>query len=1106
MRKGTRKLGFVGAIALIASPGNARDVPAQSAETVKAGPDALLSDFQNPPSSARPRVWWHWMNGNVTKDGIDKDLSWLKGAGVGGVQNFDGSLDTPAVVDQRLPYMSSIWQDAFRHAVARAKADKLEFTIASSSGWSETGGPWVRPEQAMKKMVWSETIVERGRIEQPLPMPPSVTGLFQNVPGGGTEPSSDHRPVLPSLYRDAAVVAYRIPAAEQEGAMAITASSAIDAAALDDGDLTDAVELPFEDKDNVWIEASFERPQTLRALQIALEPGARVGPLLPPWPIGHIEASDDGKSYRTIAALPPRGNIQQTIAFPSTTAKHFRLVLERRFGPVAIATFDRPQEPPASLKVMEFKFISGARVNRFEDKAGFSPASGLQDFATPDYAAAEVISPHDVVNVSDKLRPDGTLDWVAPKGRWRIVRFGWSLTGKMNNPASPEGTGLEVDKLNARHVSEYTKTYLSNYQRALGQEKLGEAGIAAMLNDSYEALSANWTDDILDQFQTRRGYDPHPWLPVLAGYVVTNSQKSDAFLWDFRRTLSDLIADAHYGTLTNAVHALGMIRYGESHEGSRAFVGDGMEVKKTADVPMGATWAGDHGPQSRYLPDILESASVAHLYGQNIVAAESFTAVMPAYAFPPEVLKSTADSMMANGVNRFVIHTSVHQPIDRAGPGIGLGPFGQWFTRKETWAAMARPWVEYLGRSGFLLQQGRFAGDIAYFYGEDDNITAAFNGRQPIIPSGFAFDFVNGDALRSLLSTKDGVLSAPSGAQYQILVIDPAVQQITVPVLRKIASFVAGGGALVGVAPKTSPTMVDNRDEFDGLVKSIWSSRSIYPTIELAAIAHGITPDVIFERNASQLAFVHRSAANEDIYFISNPGGEAIETKISFRVEGKAAELWRAEDGSAEPLSYQMADGRTMVPLSLQPHDAVFVVFKGQSNEASRIVAPMRDVSRIALATPWKIEFPAAFGNGARSITSKALNSWSVSNDPAIRYFSGTARYQNSFMLPFDWKRRATRWILELGSVKNLAEIRINGCIAGTVWKAPFSIDISKCARAGRNVLEVRVANLWPNRLIGDAQPGFSGRPAFATFNPYKADSPLLPSGLLGPVELIGKK
>ena len=353
----------------------------------------------------------------------------------------------------------------------------------------------------------------------------------------------------------------------------------------------------------------------------------------------------------------------------------------------------------------------------------------------------------------------------------------------------------------------------------LALTSIGKQGLQYMLTDSYEAGIANWTDEILEQFEKRRGYDPRPWLPALAGRIVVARPTATGFSGISARLSATSLPMNTTDTCPNCSSERGMGRYGESHEGGRAFIGDGMKVKKSADVPMGALWASAPWPHEHpNNADIRESASVAHIYGQKFVAAESLTAFGNTFAFTPETLKPHADRELAMGLNRFVIHTSVHQPDDRPGPGVTLGPFGQWFTRHETWAGEARPWISYLTRSSFLLQQGRFVADIAYLYGEGDNVTNLFGGGAPPIPAGFNFDYVNSDALLNVFSVKDGKLTTPSGMQYRVLALDASTRRMSLPVLMKIRDLVDAGATVVGARPESSPSLVDDANEFATIV------------------------------------------------------------------------------------------------------------------------------------------------------------------------------------------------------------------------------------------------------------------------------------------------
>ncbi len=376
----------------------------------------------------------------------------------------------------------------------------------------------------------------------------------------------------------------------------------------------------------------------------------------------------------------------------------------------------------------------------------------------------------DVIDLTGKMKPDGSLDWTPPAGNWIILRIGSSLTGHENGPAPAEATGLEVDKLNKDYVKNYVDGYLKMYADTVGSEKMGSDGISYMLTDSIEVGPQNWTDHILDEFQARRGYDAHPWLPALTGVVIKSTEDTDRFLWDFRRTISQLIAENHYGEISDELHAHGMRYYGEALEQHRPSLGDDMEMRSKTDVPMGAMWtyAGNPTPEVDYIADLRGAASVAHVYGQNLVGAESMTSRGPAWSFSPNSLKKVADLEFALGVNRFEIHESAHQPVADLAPGLTLGPYGIWFNRNDTWAEQAKPWVTYLARCSDLLQQGRFNADVAYFYGEEGPLTAVFGWKAITdAPDGYAFDFVNSDVVLHQLSVKE--VGPPHGSVWREL-------------------------------------------------------------------------------------------------------------------------------------------------------------------------------------------------------------------------------------------------------------------------------------------------------------------------------------------------
>jgi hypothetical protein len=1076
--------------------------------------DPLARGFASPPDSAKPRVWWHWMSGNVTKDGIKADLEWMKRVGIAGFQNFDAGLATPQIVERRLVYMTPEWKEAFKYAATLADELNLEMAIAGSPGWSESGGPWVTPAQAMKKYVWSETRLEGGRrFSGTLPKPPTVTGPYQNTGGRHEGYMEGTKAAPPEFYADSAVVAYRVP--ESDRALAelrakVTSSGGdFDLSALTDGDLAEATLLPAAPADQkAWIQFEFPNPQTVYGLTFVRGGEGRRGGGAG---IQELESSEDGQTFRTVTEIPAGA---RTIAFPSVTARFFRLTV-RTEAPSAGAGEGssegaQAQPAPAGTPVAELSLHTSAVVNRFQDKAAFSAASDLYGMTTPAAPAADVVRKGDVIDLTSRMRADGRLDWTPPAGRWVVLRFGYSLTGARNSPASPEATGLEVDKLSRSHVKGYFDNYLDQYKDTVGP-LMGKRGLQYVITDSWEAGVANWTDSMTAEFRKRRGYDMHPWMPVLAGRVVESAEASDRFLWDFRKTLADLVAENHYDQLTTILHERGMGRYTESHEYGRAFIADGMEVKRGADIPMSAMWVEEPGkPSENHDSDIRESASVAHIYGQNLVAAESLTAYLHAWAYSPETLKSTADRLMAMGLNRFVIHTSVHQPVDDKIPGLGLGPFGQWFTRHETWAELAKPWTTYLSRSCYMLQQGKFVADILYYYGEDSNITALFLEKLPDIPAGYNFDFVNADALKNRLSVADGKITTATGMSYRVLALDPNSRHMSLAVLRKIRDLVKGGAVVVGPKPVESPSLADSQAEFQAIADEVWGSGigkgKVFgsETLAEALEALKVEPDFAYTKpqQDTSLRFVHRKLADGDVFWVSNTNDRPEVLEASFRVEDKAPELWHAETGVVEPAAYSIAGGRTTILLRLDPNDAVFVVFRKAAEAPSRALPLPAETCLASVTGAWDVAFQSDRGAPAK-ISLDSLSSWSNSTDPGVKYFSGTATYTKTIQAPAEWFKAGAKLWLDLGDVKNIAQVTVNGRPFGILWKMPFRVDVTSALRAGANTLEIKVANLWVNRLIGDKQPDCAKKYTYTALEFYRADSPLLPSGLIGPVLLV---
>ena len=1053
------------------------------------GAQTLYEGFADPPQEARPRVWWHWMDGNVSMEGVRKDIDWMERAGIGGFHQFDaGGIGVRPIVDELVSYGSPGWKAALGYAMELAQAKGMETAIASAPGWSSTGGPWVKPENAMKKLTW-RTMDVTGPGIRLLRLPPhfQTPGKYQNYPE-----SSDVTP----WYEHVATLAVKLPDAEKTmtamGAKVSSSGGHFTVEQLTDGDFANAVELPVHPDGYAWIQYSFDRPQMIRAVTLSGCPLRSEWRAEPPLYRNRLEASDDGIAWRKVCDIPDSSLPVMTMDIPATRARHFRLMVKNPEPDNSLARFGVPTRIPTGTAIPEFVLQGVVKVNHAEEKAGFSAPHDFADYLTPD-------SPDPIVKVQDLslIDQDGTMIFDIPAGTWRIYRFGVSLTGKKNHPAPPSATGLEVDKLDPEAWETYFKDFFRLYEGM---------PVQYVLTDSYEAGQMTWTRNMFAEFKTRRGYNLLPWLPALAGEIIRSTEETERFLFDWRQTLAELFTE-NYDRLNDIARQAGMKgRYTESHENGHVYVGDGMDLKRTATVPMSAIWMDDAGDGSSIpmaMADIRESASVAHVYGQNIVAAEAFTTSGvggKSYSYSPAKMKYTADIALSCGLNRFVIHESSHQPSDSHRPGLDLIGFGQWFNRHETWAEEARAWTDYLARSSYLLQQGKYKADILYYYGEDNCITGLFGHRLPDIPKGYSYDFVNPSGiLRSVFPFKDGLITE-SGMNYRMLVLGPNCRTMSYAVLQRILYLAQAGVPVCGTVPERAASLSDDQDAFSILALQLQSLMLDMPLAEALA-KKGIEPDFIAPDG---WAYVHRETDEEDIYWIRNFTGAPASSVILLRAGQGLPRVLDPATGKVRCVNASTTeDGYRFFRLDLEENDALFVVI-GKKPEDAIPVVRTHTIPLLTLEGAWNLSFESGMGAPATAVFDQ-LKSYTESANPAIRYYSGTVVYRKEFNLSKKQVKDMLSYEIDLGSVKELARVSINGFDLGVVWKAPFRVEVpAEYIHQGINALEVKVINLWPNRIIGDLQPDAVRIWTYVGSPFYSADSPLLPSGLLGPVTLSG--
>jgi hypothetical protein len=1138
-----------------------------------AEPASLENSFVSPPDATKPRCYWYWMDGNVTTNGITKDLEAMQRVGIG--EAYIGIIaDQSRLAPGNVKALTEPFWETMTHAVREGTRLGVDIGVFNSPGWSQSGGPWVKPEQAMRHLVLP-VIRLRG--------PQHFSGKLPRPEGA---------------FQDVAVLAF--PAPKDDA----------DSIATHGGKVTKTPGV-----------VTIELPQAFTARSLTVTPSQRVNLT------AELQASDDGATFRSLRKLTiDRHNLgvevgpvplaPVVVAFPATTARVFRLLLSV------------PED------IGEVQLSGAARVDSLAEKSlakAFQDPLPPFDFYTwptqaePD-SADRVVAATSVQNLSKQLRPDGSLDWDVPAGDWIIQRIGMVPTGTKNSPAPPEATGLEVDKMNRAALKSHFDAYVGELlSRLPAAERKSWKHVVA---DSYERGPQNWTDGFAAQFQQRYGYDPIPYLPVLTGRLVGGAEQSNRFLWDLRRLVADQVASEYVGGLRDlcAEHGLKMWLENYGHWG---FPSEFLLYGGNCDEVSGEFWeSGDLGSI-----ELRDAASAAHTYGKRQVFAEAWTGG-PMVLSTPWSLKRRGDWALCQGINQFVLHVCIHQPWEDRQPGINA-PFGTEFNRHNTWFELSSGWIDYLRRCSVLLQAGVQVADVAYFIGEDaPQMTGT---RQPELSPGYDFDYINADVLLHRARVELGRLVLPDGMSYRLLVLPPS-ETMRPETLARIRSFVDGGLAVIGTLPTRSPSLqgypacdakvqklaaeLKGRVRADGNIqaalqvppdlaginpaKILYTHRrdgdtdiyflsnqadapaQLIPTFRVTGkVAELWHPDTgVMERVGSETSddvtrVSLRLEARGSVFVVFRPPAKGLEFVASFTRNGQPVmpvaskppviQIQTATFGVPGDAAHSR-DARSEVQTLVNGGEAEFPVGKlneggdpayhivktlvvaytadglpfnisAREPDAISIGVPISDVRPAAqlrsekggqlnlvasqpgeyevkmasgktqraeisavpppqeIAGAWEVSFPPKWG-APEKITLDKLASLSESTHAGVRFFSGTATYTRTF----DWKpgakigrQKSAIW-LELGEVHALARVKLNGHDLGTLWLPPSRVNITEALHAGSNTLEIRVANLWRNRMIGDAALPVADRFTWSSAAQFSDDTPLPKSGLLGPV------
>jgi len=1120
--------------------------------------DKLLESFRNPPPSAAPWVLWYWVHAAVSKQGITADLEAMKKLGIAGAYIATIKDTTnPSILQDPARQLSPEWWEMISWAQQEAKRLDLQLAMHVGDGFAVAGGPWVTPELSMQKLVWSELVAEGNRrISVNLPLPDTIAGY----------------------YRDLAVFAYPL----REGSYTSTYTTVPEVTTSYAGQdasflVKKANRESFRSEDPCWIQYAFKEPFLCRSVTICTSGNNYQAQRL------LIQVSDDGVRFHDHEQLvPPRHGWQDTDA-PNTyaikpvRAKYFRFVFDKEGSEPGSEDLDAAKWKPV-LKVAGIELSSRPRIHQYESKSGLVWRISSRTDASQ-IADSACVPIGNVVDLT-ALAKDGKLTWDVPEGEWNIVRIGHTSTGHVNATAGA-GKGLEIDKFNPAAVKLQFENW---FAKAYGISDAAKDVLKILYVDSWECGSQNWSPVFRQEFLKRRGYDLMPYLLTLTGIPINSADESERILYDVRQTIAELINDNFFGTLAELAQSENVLFCAENV--APTMVSDGMLHLSRVDLPMGEFWY--NSPTHDKPNDMLDVISAAHVYGKNIVQAESFTTLRMDWSEHPGLLKPLQDRNYLQGVNRLVYHVFTHSPwLDRK-PGMTLDGVGLCFQRGQTWWESAKAWIDYTKRCQALLQSGHHVADIAVFTGDDfprrallphklvntlpglfgsdrveaekkrlenkgapvrsvpDGVVNSANSADPenwVNPlRGYAYDSFNPDALIRLASVKNKKIVLPGGAEYEILIV-PGATNITpnatmlspesalkiLQLVREGATVLIQDGVVGSVGFRNSRAgdkvvlnvykellggKFEKKRDKNGAtieIKSLGKGRVIRgayrpETLDLIGVERDVDIRTVEGKSIEGVGYVHRKTETDDLYFISSSRNERLRLRLSFRVSGKVPEIWNPVNGAVFGYRITGKSGKRMeLEVDVPERGSLFIVFR---KKRSYYITGNYTIDRAAkvldtLAGGWLVQFDTVFGGPQTPVLFEKLEDWSKVPNPEIRYYSGTATYTRKFNFSGDPSQRV---YLKLGEVHNLAEVRVNGVDCGTVWTAPFEVELTGLLKHGENELHIAVTNTWRNRIMGDAEKPMEERITWS-LAPYRLQNkPLLPAGLVGPVILETRK
>lgn len=1049
----------------------------------------LQQEFVSPPEEVKTSVYWYWMCGNISKEGVVKDLQEMRRVGINRVFIGHNYFD-PYEGGRNVKLMSDEWWDVLHTAVKTAGELGIEVGMFNSPGWTQAGGPWVKPENSMRYLNSSEMKVKG---------PQKLNVKLE-------KPHQD--------FQDVKVIAY--PMVDPGGSMLnttnadITVFPAIEMSdKMFDGDRLSDIRLP--QNVDYCIDMKANKEFTARSLTIypshcninaTFELHAKVG--------GEYRTLSnfviDWHFLANIVGFQPFAPVVMTL--DETTATDFRLLVKNRHHEGGIAEVELSSVP----RIENYAAKTFAKM--------FQNPLPQWDYylwrEQPEVTDTSLnINPDKVLDISQYMAADGTLTWDVPVGNWTIIRTGMTSTGVTNNPAGPDGTGLEIDKMSKEHLEMHFNSFIGKILKRIPAED--RKAFKVVIQDSYESGGQNFTDDFLERFKERYGYDALPYLPAYFGNVVGSKEQSDKFLWDMRRIVADRIAYDYVGGLRELCHKNGMTTWLENY-GHWGFPAEFLQYGGQSDEVGGEYWLPNAFPSwENDLGNIENRAasSCAHIYGKPLVSSESNTSGAPAFSRVPADAKQRTDKYFSEGVNNTLLHVYIQQADTNRYPGTNAW-FGTEFNRSNTWFSHIDLFLTYVKRCNYMLRQGLNVADIAYFIGED--VPKMTGIQEPALPLGCQFDYINAEVLLRDAFVKDGMITLPHGTSYKVLAL-PKITTMRPELLIKIKQLVEDGAIILGSAPTHSPSL-ENQPEADKIVAAtaaeLWGNvdgvQATSRSYGKGKVFNGINLEELFSQmgwsvdckshSGAPILFGHRTMDKEEIYFLSNQSEERQKTIMQFRVKGLQPELWNPMHGTVRKLYEFSVEGDvTSVPVTLDGFESAFIVFRKKGKPTKNAVNFPEPTNIVAVNTPWKVSFKSPL-TVPEPIELVKLQDLATLPDPKVKYFSGNMIYTTEMDVDMaDVSKKKVE--LDLGKVAKMAKVWVNGQYIGGVWTYPYSVDITSALKQGQNTIRIDVVNTWVNRLIGNTIYPEMAKETWVGMSPYNRDSQLQESGLIGPVQLL---